>query len=189
MQRDSRSSRISQEITEIILLRHRIGVSDYESMKERRIAIDKGIRGLRSGRRSIIRQVYHITTVTKDRAPRFLSLLDARCVIRAMKRIQESRIADTWAFVVMPDHVHWILQLRQQSTLSACVGSMKSQSAMFLRKARISRETIWQRGFHDRAIRRNDDLVAIARYLVANPLRAGLVSSIGDYPHWDSVWL
>lgn len=29
----------------------------------------------------------------------------------------------------------------------------------------------------------------MARYMVANPLRAGLVSSIREYPHWDAVWL
>ena len=163
--------------------------SNIVSMKGRRIALGNGTKSLRSGRRSIEQQVYHITTVTKDRTPRFASLSAARCVVRAMIRIEDSRIADTWAFVIMPDHVHWILQLQHQSTLSACVGSMKSQSATSIRRRRISHETTWQRGFHDRAIRQNDDLIAIARYLVANPLRAGLVSTIGDYPHWDSVWL
>jgi hypothetical protein len=29
----------------------------------------------------------------------------------------------------------------------------------------------------------------LARYIVANPLRAGLVEHLGDYPHWDAVWL
>jgi len=29
----------------------------------------------------------------------------------------------------------------------------------------------------------------IARYIVANPLRAGLVSRVGDYPLWDACWL
>ena len=29
----------------------------------------------------------------------------------------------------------------------------------------------------------------VARYIVANPLRAGLVEKIGDYPFWDAVWL
>ena len=188
MQR-KRITPICQGNAELGWLRRRAGGANYGSMKERRIAIGKGTESLRFGRRSIEQQVYHITTVTKNRTPRFSSLLAARCVVRAMKRIQESRIADTWAFVIMPDHVHWILQLQQQSTLAACVGSMKSQSAMLLRNRWVSHETTWQRGFYDRAIRRHDDLVAIARYLVANPLRAGLVSSLGDYPHWDSVWL
>jgi len=29
----------------------------------------------------------------------------------------------------------------------------------------------------------------VARYIVANPLRAGLVESVRDYPHWDAIWL
>jgi hypothetical protein len=28
-----------------------------------------------------------------------------------------------------------------------------------------------------------------ARYVVANPLRAGLAQSLGHYSHWDAVWL
>jgi hypothetical protein len=37
-------------------------------------------------------------------------------------------------------------------------------------------------------IRREEDLVSIARYIVANPLRAGIVKSVREYPHWDAVW-
>ncbi|MGA9470718.1 MAG: transposase, partial [Candidatus Macondimonas sp.] len=48
---------------------------------------------------------------------------------------------------------------------------------------------IWQPGFHDRAMRREEDLRSAARYLVGNPLRAGLVEKAGDYPHWDAVWI
>jgi hypothetical protein len=29
----------------------------------------------------------------------------------------------------------------------------------------------------------------VARYIVANPLRAGLVEGIGNYPHWDCIWM
>ena len=35
----------------------------------------------------------------------------------------------------------------------------------------------------------DEDLVAVARYIVANPVRAGLVKNVRDYPHWDAVWL
>ena len=48
---------------------------------------------------------------------------------------------------------------------------------------------LWQRGYHDRALRRDEDLKAAARYIVMNPLRAGLVKRPGDYPLWDAVWL
>ena len=34
-----------------------------------------------------------------------------------------------------------------------------------------------------------DKMLDVARYIVANPLRAGLVTKIGDYPFWNAVWL
>jgi len=48
---------------------------------------------------------------------------------------------------------------------------------------------VWQPGFHDHALRKEEDVRAVARYVVANPLRAGLVQRIGDYPHWNAIWL
>lgn len=48
---------------------------------------------------------------------------------------------------------------------------------------------LWQNGFHDRAIRNESDLLPAARYVIANPIRAGLVSSVCDYPYWNAKWL
>jgi hypothetical protein len=44
-------------------------------------------------------------------------------------------------------------------------------------------------GFHDHAVRSEEELPALARYIVANPVRAGLVARTGLYPHWDAVWV
>ena len=41
----------------------------------------------------------------------------------------------------------------------------------------------------DHCLRAEDDLVSQARYIVANPLRAKLVNSIGDYPFWNCIYL
>ncbi|UZE26759.1 transposase [Pseudomonas asplenii] len=48
---------------------------------------------------------------------------------------------------------------------------------------------VWQRGFHDRLIRRDEDLPGVARYVIANPVRAGLVKRVHDYPLWDAIWV
>ena len=47
---------------------------------------------------------------------------------------------------------------------------------------------LWQTGFHDRALRDDEDLRVAARYVVANPLRAGLVTEAGHHRHWWSAW-
>ena len=95
---------------------------------------------------------------------------------------------ETLAWVLMPDHLHWLLQLGD-ATLGEVVGSMKSRSARAV-NARLARMgNVWQKGFHDHAVRAEEDLRALARYVLANPLRAGLVKRIGDYPLWDAHWL
>jgi hypothetical protein len=62
------------------------------------------------------------------------------------------------------------------------------QSVISLTSKSLDRP-VWQKGLHDRAIRVDEDIVAIARYIIANPIRAGLVKSIQEYPHWDAIWL
>lgn len=48
---------------------------------------------------------------------------------------------------------------------------------------------IWARAFHDHAVRADEDLVAVARYVIANPVRAGLANNVCEYPWWDADWL
>ena len=75
------------------------------------------------------------------------------------------------------------MQLNQPQTLSGLIKSVKARTAQAIG------QPIWQAGYYDHAIRKNEDIVNIARYIIANPLRAGLVKRVGDYPHWDAVWL
>ena len=138
---------------------------------------------LRKGRVSLPDQVYHITTITLERMPVFAELRPARLLINSLHEAQLRNEATTLAFVVMPDHLHWLMQLGANAELSRVVGAVKATTSHRLGKR------IWQDGFHDHALRREEDLAALARYIVANPLRAGLVKRLGDYPHWDAIWL
>ena len=138
---------------------------------------------LRTGRYSELGRIYLITAVTHNRMTWFHDVKKARCVVACMRAAQQRGLAETLAYVLMPDHLHWLMSLGEYHNLSTVVGGVKSTSA---HRAGCR---IWQSGFHDHAIRREEDLVKLARYVVANPLRAGLVRKLGDYPHWDVVWL
>ena len=89
----------------------------------------------------------------------------------------------------MPDHLHWLMQLHDRKSLSVCVGSMKSFATRTMIAKNLGRGPVWQQGYMDRAIRREEELLPVARYIIANPLRAGLVKHIGEYPLWDSIWM
>ena len=144
-------------------------------------------RRLRNGRHSEVGRIYHIRLVCKGRATLFEEFEKGRVVVEAMRQVAPD--AATLAYVVMPDHVHWLMSLKEGAALSTAVQKLKSLSTRKLHHYRGVKGPIWHSGFYDRAIGREDDLPAIARYIVANPLRAGLVASIRDYPLWDAVWL
>ena len=138
---------------------------------------------LRSGRHSQSGQVYMITVVTAERRRIFEHFSAARTLIGHLKTASDLQTASTLAFVVMPDHLHWLMQLGEGAILSQVVRGVKSLTSHRLGYP------VWQRGYHDHAVRHDEDLKAMSRYVIANPIRAGLVSSVGDYPHWDAVWV
>lgn len=128
-------------------------------------------------------------TCTLNRAGLFHDFASARLVVMHMRLAQERGDLDSLAWVVMPDHVHWLFQLKGQVRLSSVIKSFKGRSAWDVARQLGLAGGVWQRGFHDHCIRNDEDLRAVARYIVANPIRAGLVSRLGEYPHWDAMWL
>ena len=143
---------------------------------------------LRKGRWSEAGRAYHVTTVVAGRRPIFRDLRLGRVVVREMKRLEDERVVASLAFVVMPDHLHWLFILQDRITLSEVMRRLKGRSAYLLAEE-TNHRPFWQRAFHDHAIRSDEDLRVIAGYIVANPLRAGLVNRIADYPLWDAVWV
>ena len=123
----------------------------------------------------------------QDRVPHFAGFHLGRLLVHVLQG--ETPRAETLAYIVMPDHLHWLMQLREGHDLSRVIADVKSISSRRINRALHRNGSLWQRGFHDHALRRDEDVAGVARYIVANPLRAGLVESLGDYPLWDAVWL
>jgi len=143
---------------------------------------------LRTGRWSETGQVYLITTVTQGRRPDFDDFWLARLLVQELRAADALGWSTTWAFTVMPDHLHWLVELGD-TDLSRLVLRVKSRSAITINRTLGKSGRLWQKGFHDHALRREEDLRGVARYVVANPVRAGLVQSVRDYPHWDARWI
>ena len=150
--------------------------------------VTSGHRALRKGRASIVEQVYLLTTVVSDRAPLFAEFALAVAACRALHRTTRSGGLEPVCWVLMPDHLHVLARL-VDGDLSNAVGYLKARIAHAVNNERRVDGSVWSRGFHDRALRREQDLRAMARYIVANPVRAGLVASVRAYPFWDAIGL
>jgi len=145
-------------------------------------------RSLRSGRVSEQGRVYLVTFTTENRRTLFSNFCLGRLVVKELRQAQSQRLATSLVWVVMPDHVHWLLELKLGS-LDRLVKQVKARSAISINRAIDCQGRIWQQGFHDRAMRYDEDLVAAARYIVLNPVRAGVVKRCGEYSLWDAVWV
>ena len=148
-----------------------------------------GSRALRYGRFSQAGTVYLVTTVTQRREAVFETLDFARIVVQSLRDHDARNWTQTACYVLMPDHLHWLFQLGAGKNLSGLMRDFKGYTGR-----RINRQTgdkkgpVWQEGFHDHALREEEDLRRMSRYVIRNPLRAGIVDDLRDYPHWDAWW-
>lgn len=65
--------------------------------------------------------------------------------------------------------------------------AFKQQTGFWLKKH--DPRTEWQRGFFDRVLRRDEDLIGALRYIALNPVRGGLVEDWGEYTYIGSEGL
>jgi REP element-mobilizing transposase RayT len=150
---------------------------------------DPHSRRLRTGRHSRSGQVYLVTFTTAHRCRYFLDagLAKAACNAFIDPRLWASSMLLAW--VLMPDHWHGLVELGGDDELSRLIQKLKANSARRVHQAGLVDSRVWATGFHDRALRNEEALQDMARYVLRNPARAGLVDRVTDYPWWDAVWV
>ncbi|MEZ5944225.1 MAG: transposase [Planctomycetaceae bacterium] len=86
------------------------------------------------------------------------------------------------ATVVMPDHAHLLLRPRPSLTLSRILKGIKGVSARMVNRARGKRGSLWQDESWDRIVRDVAEFEEKYQYIANNPVSAGLVKHLDDYP-------
>ncbi len=148
-----------------------------------------GHRLLRRGRVSICGGVYFVTATTVGRARLFETFESAVAAARVFESRDTLQASNVLSWVLMPDHAHWLLQIGKGDTLDQLVKRLKGRSALYCNRALNRQGSIWAPGYMDQAIREEADIIDFGRYIVANPLRAGLAESVSDYSFWNAVWV
>ena len=144
---------------------------------------------LRKGRYSEKGRIYFVTMVTQKRKPFFSNFHMSRKTIQQIGLLHDEQELYSLAWVIMPDHIHWLFQLGENKPLSKVINLFKGRTARILNKALNINGKFWQSAYYEHAIRKDEDIKQVARYIIANPLRANLVKRVEDYPHWDADWL
>jgi len=130
-----------------------------------------------------------VTTVVAHRRRIFADFALALRVAPLLDSGAHWRDSRSLCWVLMPDHCHLLVQAGLDGSLASLIARLKAHTARTCNLARNASGPLWQRGFHDRALRTEQDIAAVARYIVRNPIRAGLTSAVGSYPFWNAVWV
>jgi REP element-mobilizing transposase RayT len=109
----------------------------------------------------------------------------SQAAVEALQRLATQRDARLYAWCVMPDHVHLLVQ---DEDVVEFVRLFKGRLTPVARALEPGRR-LWQRSFHDHGLRREESVAQVAAYIWENPVRSGLVQSPPEYP-WSgsSQW-
>lgn len=127
--------------------------------------------------------IYFITFRTANN----LNLPDeARDIVFDSIKFHNNKKYKLYACVIMPDHVHLILQPLEKSkdafySLAEITHSIKSYSANQINMQLGRKGSVWIEESFDRILRDEDEFLEKMNYIANNPLKSGLVQKIEDY--------
>ena len=131
-------------------------------------------------------QHFSITIGTHQRQPFFRERRVAECVFRLARDGALQKEAELNALCLMPDHLHLLIAPMQVSLIKL-LDRWKSYTTTVARKD-LGIPKLWQRSFYDHALRADEERAVVARYILENPVRAGLVKYRREYPYSWCRW-
>jgi len=130
-------------------------------------------------------QQYFVTICTDRRRKDFIDQAAATWLCSQILQFFEPRQFAVIAFCVMPDHLHLLLEgLTEDADLPAVMHNWKLRTG-FAWKQRTG-ERLWHQGFYDYVLRDDDSVPGLVKYIISNPIRAGLTDDINQYPYAGS---
>ena len=124
---------------------------------------------------------YFLTFCTAERRRVFVSHDVSDVVLRQILRTASEFDIVVDVHCLMPDHVHLLVEGRSESAnVSKFVHQAKQRTGYLFAQRHGMR--LWQPSFYDHVLRDDDAVLSVARYIIENPVRAGLVRSARDYP-------
>ena len=122
---------------------------------------------------------------TNQRARYFVEGQHVALVSAQFQRASREQAFAVIAYCFMPDHVHLLIAgERDDADLKRFTKFAKQYSGFHFRQ--LTGLVLWQRYGYERVLRNAEATPAVARYTIANPVRAGIVQSPADYPYWGS---
>ncbi len=145
---------------------------------------------------------YFFTINAHDRRKKpFTDPALAHGVVAALLATADRHSWKLYCFCLMPDHLHFVASLTESNsheinagfrgivpvTIIDHIASFKRYTTTQLWWKLGGHGRLWQRSSYDRVIWHDDSPLAAIRYVLNNPVRAGLVKDWREYPYAGTV--
>jgi putative transposase len=124
---------------------------------------------------------FHFLTVScYHRRPYLSSIAAMELFENALERVRLRYLFVVAGYVVMPEHVHLLVNEPARALLSTAIQALKLSVTMRRRE-----RPFWQAHYYDFNVSEHDKFVEKLRYIHRNPVRRGLVAKPEDW-QWSS---
>ena len=130
---------------------------------------------------------FSVVLATTERTAMLAERKAIQTCLSALKRAATKYEAKVCAYCLMPDHLHLLASTPDGVNFVDFIQYFKQLSAFRLARASQVASRVWQTRFYDHALRLDEDIVTVARYIFDNPVRAGIVADAADYPYSGSL--
>lgn len=139
----------------------------------------------RGPRITIRNSCYHIITRGNQKQPVFLEEADYKRYLSFLARYKRKFEAKVYAFCLMPNHIHLILNIENPENVSKIMKCLNLSYALFFNSKYDKVGHLWQDRFKSKIIENSSYLLECINYVEMNPVRSNLISNITKYP-WTS---
>jgi putative transposase len=128
--------------------------------------------------------IAHVTSRGNARQVIFLDDYDYLSFLRMLAELVPGRAWRCHAFCLMPNHIHLLLETPELEL----AGGMQLLKGRYARRFNARHERVghvFQARYHAEPVTLDEHLLEASRYIVLNPVRAGLCADAADWP-WSS---
>ena len=129
---------------------------------------------------------YFLTFCTDRRHPHFATRDRVELVLGQIMRSAADCDFAVVAYCFMPDHLHLLAEAKSEAAdCRRFIKRAKQFSGYHFKQHFLT--TLWQRYGYEHVLRDDEATLSVARYILENPVRAGLVAQVEEYPFLGSM--
>lgn len=126
---------------------------------------------------------HHIIQRGNNRGQVFFDKDDRTKYLSLLKKYSDKWKARILVYCLMTNHVHLLIRPNEETSLCKMMQGVALCYTQYLNRKYKRTGRLWESRYYSCIVEREKYLLAVARYIEQNPVRAKIVQEVDDYPY------